>query len=195
MTYPYFYENKPNYGVDKVTKLPIKTEAKYSILNDGLKQAILSRTNFEITTLSTRSNREWRESYLNFIKNLRSYSNELSTNNINFKPYFIANKAKAKLHAKIMLAAKKENNTYCPVALMIGSSNLTNMAFGVEKNFNYEADILLWGNGYTFNYEELSKGEFPPIICNAINEEVETFYIKKYWEDYIKTFKEVIDKQ
>lgn len=110
LTYLYFYENKPQYKTDKVIGSTYKIEGKYSILNDELKQTILSRTNFEITTLSSRLNREWRESYINFIEDLRKYSKELSKNNINFKPYFISNKAKAKLHAKIMLAAKKDNN-------------------------------------------------------------------------------------
>jgi len=45
-----------------------------------------------------------------------------------------------KWHAKIMIG--KINNN--PVIATIGSSNITGRAFGIQKNFNYESDIILW---------------------------------------------------
>lgn len=78
--------------------------------------------------------------------------------------------------------------------MIIDSLNLTNRAFGKNKYFNYEADILLWGNEYCFKYEKLSKKKSPPIICNVIDKEQEVNYIEMYWKLYKEIFTEVVDR-
>jgi len=45
-----------------------------------------------------------------------------------------------KWHAKIMIGKINDN----PVIATIGSSNITGRAFGIQKNFNYESDVILW---------------------------------------------------
>lgn len=43
-------------------------------------------------------------------------------------------------HAKVFLA--KRGNT--PLVGIIGSSNITRRAFGLDKDFNYECDVVFW---------------------------------------------------
>ena len=46
-------------------------------------------------------------------------------------------------HAKVFLA--KHGNQ--PLVGIIGSSNITRRAFGLDKDFNYECDVVLWEEG------------------------------------------------
>lgn len=43
-------------------------------------------------------------------------------------------------HAKVFLA--KQGNV--PLVGIIGSSNITRRAFGLDKDFNYECDVVFW---------------------------------------------------
>ncbi len=43
-------------------------------------------------------------------------------------------------HAKIFLAKQGE----VPLVGIIGSSNITRRAFGLDKDFNYECDVVFW---------------------------------------------------
>ena len=43
-------------------------------------------------------------------------------------------------HAKVFVASKDGE----PVVAVIGSSNITARAFGIRKDWNYEADVVLW---------------------------------------------------
>jgi len=52
--------------------------------------------------------------------------------------------ASYKWHAKIFILKKGEE----PIFGIIGSSNMTSRAFGVCKQFNFEADVVLWDNKY-----------------------------------------------
>lgn len=44
-------------------------------------------------------------------------------------------------HAKVFLA--KQGTV--PLVGIIGSSNITRRAFGLDKDFNYECDVVFWG--------------------------------------------------
>lgn len=146
LTYPYFYENKPydKKVCDSAGKENyIKTEAKYSILNDGLLDAILERRNdkFAIGTISSKENDSyWCESYKKFVKRLR---NEVEGSNIKYVPYWgtSTKNGENKWHSKIAMFFKGMSL----VGIMIGSSNMTNRAFkeGIN-NFNLESDIIVW---------------------------------------------------
>ncbi|AXJ05418.1 hypothetical protein CFN16_15200 [Pseudomonas fluorescens] len=43
-------------------------------------------------------------------------------------------------HAKVFLA--KQGNV--PLVGIVGSSNITRRAFGLDKDFNYECDVVFW---------------------------------------------------
>jgi len=156
MTYPYFYEKKPYYDYqdNNGVKKKVKKEGSYSILDDELSKSILSRNNLVINTISSKSDELWRESYEKFINKLKA-SIKANNKNIKYRSY-LGDSQNSKLHAKIMIGCKKYGSYYKPVILMIGSSNLTNSAFGEMKYFNYESDIILWDDrDYNFNFDNI----------------------------------------
>ncbi|MEJ2437784.1 MAG: hypothetical protein P8Y35_07355 [Sulfurovaceae bacterium] len=69
------------------------------------------------------------------------FANNLILNNcpmcLNVKKYRVPG---MKFHAKMMIGKIKNE----PVIATIGSSNITGRAFGIQKNFNYESDVILW---------------------------------------------------
>lgn len=102
----------------------------YSVLDDGLLQAIANR-NVDVTAVAGMMSYNYREKYILFINKLRD-------NNINVNPYIAKNK---RWHAKIAIVLKNER----PIAGIIGSSNLTGPAFRENwGRFNHEADVLIW---------------------------------------------------
>lgn len=178
LTYPYIQENKP-YDWKDSNGITTRHQSKYSILDNGLRRSILSRNNFEIDTISSRSNRDWREAYENFVRKLkRNIYN--SKNNIEFRAFF-GDKDTSKLHAKIMIGYKIINENYIPVILMLGSSNLTKPAFEKGLDFNYESDIILWDDEeYNLNLNILEGKDLKPIVCKVIEKGQEKRYLNYY---------------
>jgi phosphatidylserine/phosphatidylglycerophosphate/cardiolipin synthase-like enzyme len=75
-------------------------------------------------------NNIWKQSYINFVNNIRSTG-------VNIIPKIIKS---GKWHAKIFIVFENSIPVFC----IIGSSNITNSAFSLNKKFNYEADIVIW---------------------------------------------------
>lgn len=92
-----------------------------------------SASPLELTTLGLYSY-SWKQQYSSFHNRL------LATNNL---PGFAAKKKRIPSmgwHAKLFLAKVGKE----PVVAIIGSSNITRRAFGEEKDFNYECDVVFW---------------------------------------------------
>jgi hypothetical protein len=104
----------------------------YNILDDGLRSAIVSGcSGGTLTTVAGKfSYSYYKDYYRRFIRDLRS-------NGVNVDPYYAPKK---NWHAKI--AVRMSGNR--PVAALVGSSNLTGPAYGVNRNWNFEADVLIW---------------------------------------------------
>lgn len=100
--------------------------------NNGLKEIILAAGKFSRYP-------EWIERYRNFVRRLDHSVGP----KINVKPYLFQN-----WHAKVSL--KILNRT--PIAAIIGSSNLTSTAYGLNRNnFNRECDVVIWNNNFVTN--------------------------------------------
>lgn len=198
MTYPYFYENKPYKCtmIDDITGEEYEQikSAKYSVLDDGflghsLANCILNRTDFTVVTISSKSSEMWKKSYENFAHKLYNKI-QGSRKNIKYEAYY-TEKEKEKLHAKIFIGCV--NNE--PAFLVIGSSNLTNNAFGTFENFNYEADVILWDDQkYKFDYSILQSDELVPIIATANTPGVEGQYINHFYKQYASHFRDHIER-
>lgn len=195
MTYPYFYERKPyyEYKCNNNVGVKIKKEGKYSILDDELSKSILNRNSLVIDTIASKSDALWRESYGKFINKLKA-GIKANNKNVKYKAY-LGDSQNSKLHAKIMIGCKKDGSDYNPVILMIGSSNLTNSAFGEMKYFNYESDIILWNDrDYNFNVEKLEVGDLKPILCKSKDDGIEKEYIDYFWRIFIEDFKKHLEE-
>jgi phosphatidylserine/phosphatidylglycerophosphate/cardiolipin synthase-like enzyme len=98
----------------------------------GLVQ-LLKKNNIAVTTIGV-YNPIWKPQYIIFRDNLIACG--ISVNAKLTASY--------KWHAKIFILKKGEE----PIFGIIGSSNMTSRAFGVCKQFNFEADVVLWDNKY-----------------------------------------------
>ncbi|MBK5190707.1 MAG: hypothetical protein JJE19_04335 [Methanosarcinales archaeon] len=108
------------------------TGNRYNILDDGLRSAIVSGCNGgTLTTVAGKfSFNYYKAYYRNFILDLRSKG-------VNVVPYYAPKK---NWHAKIAIRMSGSK----PVAALVGSSNLTGPAYGLNRNWNFEADVLIW---------------------------------------------------
>lgn len=82
-------------------------------------------------------NRQWRQQYDDACLNLRNRG-------VNILGYISRH---YRWHAKIFIAYKKST----PILAIVGSSNMTNPAFGGNpraNQFNYEADVIFWNSRY-----------------------------------------------
>ncbi len=129
-------------------------------LTTGLASA-LYLNNIEITTIGV-YNYLWRPQYVKFRDNLLS-----SGVRVNAKI-----SKSCKWHAKIFILKKGGN----PIFGIIGSSNMTSRAFGICKNFNFEADVVLWDS----NYDQLSElTDNKSIYLSNLNELIYVDYNKE----------------
>ena len=118
------------------------SEGKFSILDDPPRMidAILrgcSDPKSEVVTVAGRfigkAGSSYNDRYKRFVR-------KLVKNGINVTPYLAPKK---NWHAKIALKLNGE----CPVAAMIGSSNLTQPAYRDNfSEFSHECDVVLWKN-------------------------------------------------
>jgi HKD family nuclease len=76
------------------------------------------------------NNPKWKNECIAFLKSLSKVG-------VKYKHY---QTKKHNWHAKIFILLKNGS----PILGIIGSSNLTSKAFSVQKNFNYECDVILW---------------------------------------------------
>ena len=138
----------------------------YSILDDDLllniQNGLVSNSNYRFVTIAGMfKNPRWQIQYNNFI-------HKLQINNINVTSINIRRK---NWHAKI--AVKLRNNI--PVAAIIGSSNLTKNAYGINfPNFNYECDVTMWSRKRKYSKHFLkdinfNENPFAPIYNTLSN--------------------------
>lgn len=80
----------------------------------------------------------WRKDYDAFTKGLRSIKCACG------KPMNLEKRRVSKYHwhAKVFIASEDDR----PLLGIIGSSNITNRAFGPSKQWNYEVDVVLWNS-------------------------------------------------
>ena len=83
----------------------------------------------------------WRKDYDAFTKGIRSIICGCGIP-INLEKRRVS---KDHWHAKVFIASEGDR----PVLGIIGSSNITNRAFGQSKQWNYEADVVLWNSQHT----------------------------------------------
>ncbi len=101
--------------------------------SSGLARSLLNNK-IAITTIGV-YNPIWKPQYIRFRDNLIACGVSVNAKLT----------ASYKWHAKIFIL-KKGNN---PIFGIIGSSNMTSRAFGICKQFNFEADVVLWDDNYS----------------------------------------------
>lgn len=76
----------------------------------------------------------WQQSYNYFINQLKQYN---PYGYVNIQGKVVPGQ---RWHAKIFIAKQDD----IPVVAIIGSSNITSRAFGINRPFNYECDVIFW---------------------------------------------------
>ncbi|WP_426349381.1 hypothetical protein ACPWSR_16825 [Alloiococcus sp. CFN-8] len=181
LVYPYYMEKK------------VKTngiQGTYSILGRGLRNSILLREGYNLTTIAPDDSRnnDWDNSYKNFVKQLNDDIKQ-SGKKINYKGMILKNQ-KNFLHAKFTLGYKKIGKDVKPVVLLLGSSNLTNKAYDVFDDYNYETDILLWDNiEYSFDSNVLKDGDLKTMLIENDSYEDTMNYLNYFNSKVIKWYK------
>lgn len=89
----------------------------------------LARNHLKVTTVGVH-NYGWFPAYRNFVASLRARR----------VPVIAKYRPGHRWHAKIFLYLKNGK----PILGIVGSSNMTSRAFGVQNPFNFEADIVMW---------------------------------------------------
>lgn len=102
-------------------------------LNTGLCCA-LKKNKVKLTTIGVYNN-IWLPQYKLFRDRIKKFGYSISA----------MQSRNNKWHAKIFIL-KKGNE---PIFGIIGSSNMTSRAFGIGKDFNFEADVVLWDTTFT----------------------------------------------
>lgn len=130
-------------------------ENSFSASNSTGLCCVLKRNKIKTTTIGV-YNKLWQPQYKDFVNNLIACGNVIQ-----------AKKTKSnKWHAKIFIL-KKDNN---PIFGIVGSSNMTSRAFGIWKDFNFEADVVLWDtsnsklNAICLSQSEVSNGTVDDLI-------------------------------
>jgi len=92
-------------------------------------------------------NYSWRRSYNNFHQGIIAQN---SPSHLTALRYRISG---MRWHAKVMIG--KQQNT--PIIATIGSSNMTGRAFGINRIFNYESDVIIWDDSIQSINEAIDK--------------------------------------
>jgi len=148
---------------------------KYSILDDHLLPAI--RDNGNITKIDVIGTKGSLQTFNRFCSKLETESG---------KPVTKRKPSSSNWHAKIAMKLKSTTAGELPVCAIIGSSNLTRPAYGINPppegvntgvNFNYECDVLIFLNDGFFNilHEKGPAAVFPGID----NQEFGSIFYKK----------------
>lgn len=158
------------------------TPGKYNVLDDGLRSAIITgcATGKLITVAGKFSQRKYRYLYGNFV-------NDLVSNGVNVQALYAPQK---NWHAKIAIRLSKKR----PVAALIGSSNLTGPAYGINRgkwNWNYEADVLIWTphrrHDVFFRNDGIEEplGKFDTILDPELDQPSEEEQLNSIYDDVI----------
>lgn len=125
----------------------IQTIGKYNILHDGLLESIKKGcTAGKVTTIAgkfeeetqSKTNTTGQENY--WLNSYKAFIKVLNREKINVEPYIAPER---NWHAKIAIKVFDG----CPVAALIGSSNLTRPAYSSNNDkWNFEGDVLIWVN-------------------------------------------------
>ncbi len=105
----------------------------YSAANEFNLLSYRQQTKLTLTVIGIYSY-TWQKQYSNFFNTLK---------NQNTSTHFNAIQKRIKgmqWHAKVFIAKIDKN----PVVGIIGSSNITKRAFGLDHRFNHECDVVLW---------------------------------------------------
>jgi hypothetical protein len=155
---------------------------RYNVLDDGLRQSIISGcAGGVLTTVAGKFYPAYYQDYY------RNFISDLRLNGVTVDAYYAPRK---NWHAKIAI---RTNQGY-PVAALVGSSNLTGPAYGIDRNsWNYEADVLIWaesGNqtAYFRNDDmDLPLGRLEAILDPNVQQASEEAQLKSIYEDVMKT--------
>lgn len=111
----------------------------YSILDDELLTALeIGCQRSEVVTIAGKLEGFWLDYYKRFVRRLRGAG-------LSIKPLVAQRK---NWHAKVAIRLKGDT----PVAAIIGSSNLTGPAYGIDRpRWNFESDVLIWCNSPRLN--------------------------------------------
>lgn len=110
-----------------------ETTNRYAVLADGLLPVIQSAcTSGELTTVAGRfTGGDYRKYYQNFVSRIRASGVTVHAKHA----------PDGNWHAKIAIRTHRGR----PIAALIGSSNLTRPAYGLNiEGWNFEADVLIW---------------------------------------------------
>jgi phosphatidylserine/phosphatidylglycerophosphate/cardiolipin synthase-like enzyme len=107
--------------------------AKYSAGADFDLTSFRKRSPLKVTTLGLYSY-TWKAQYVAFFSQLQAQNKCPSFSAVQMRIPSMG------WHAKVFLA--KSGNR--PLVGIIGSSNITRRAFGLEKDFNFECDVVFW---------------------------------------------------
>ncbi|HOD27574.1 MAG TPA: phospholipase D family protein [Syntrophales bacterium] len=156
-------------------------DGRYNVLDDGLRQSILAGcAGGTLTTIAGKFYPDYYEVYYrNFIEDLRYHG-------INVVPFYAPKK---NWHAKIAI----RTNNHHPVAALVGSSNLTGPAYGIRRNWNYEADVLIWMDAdrqtgfFRDDGMDMPLGRFELILDPHIEQPSEELQLKGIYADVMET--------
>jgi hypothetical protein len=156
-------------------------DGRYNVLDDGLRQAIVSGCGTGgLTTIAGKFYPSYYEDYYrNFIQDLRA-------SGVPVTPFYAPKK---NWHAKVAIRMAAHR----PIAALVGSSNLTGPAYGENRNWNFEADVLIW-SGSQVAHSALSAAKIDQafgIIDVILNPEVqqpdEDSQLKSIYEDVMSS--------
>ena len=112
----------------------------YSVLDDKLLQALMRAAPARIVTIAGKLDYPiWQLGYRNFVLSLKKHFKNVDA--------YIA--PRRNWHAKIAIRLNEHGE---PIAGLVGSSNLTRPAYGLNsRKWNFEADVLIWIPDSKFN--------------------------------------------
>jgi len=156
--------------------------AGYAVLSDGLLPAIQAACSSNI--LTTIAGKFYPAYYRNYYANFIS---RIQAKGISVKAHYAPQK---NWHAKIAIRTYRGR----PVAALVGSSNLTGPAYGINrKRWNYEADVLIWTSadgldGY-FRDDNLrqSLGKLELMLDREVQQPSEEEQLKAIYDDVFDT--------
>ncbi len=106
----------------------------YQVSAEANFNATLRQNNIKVTAIGVHTG-VWNKAFHDFVTNLRNGRNHTDITGWKI--------TKFKWHAKIFILLKYGK----PIMAIVGSSNMTRLAFGTS-DFNYEADVILWLDQY-----------------------------------------------
>ena len=153
-------------------------DGRYNVLDDDLRNAILPGCKGgKLKTIAGKLYPQfYQDFYRNFVADLRKAG-------VTVHAFYAPKK---NWHAKVAIRMRAQR----PVVALIGSSNLTGPAYGENRrNWNYEADVLIWSASHTrshyFDDVGINQdfGVFDVVLNPKINQPDEDSQLKSILED------------